>query len=163
MVKTAEGPVLEIAAVLVKIILEGIVMTQVVDQQEQRWIYNQRTGQLRHPNGWIDPHRGYSGAPGYVNNPEAEHLPNQGPIPRGQYRMERAVLHPVNGPMTIPLSPRGHNMRGRTGINAHGDRRGNLNRDASLGCPILILRQRRAMDSSGVRRFDVVDEPEWQQ
>lgn len=135
----------------------------IVQQPEQRWLYNQRTGQLRHPDGRLDPDRGYSGIPEYLNNPDAEHLEGQGPIPRGQWRMGNAFTSNRTGPLSIPLTPIGHNAHGRTVIQAHGDRRNNPNRDASQGCPILNRRQREAMSNSPVRRFDVVDEPEWQQ
>ena len=40
-------------------------MAQAATQQpEQRWVYNQRTGQLRHPDGRLVQERGYSGRSG---------------------------------------------------------------------------------------------------
>ena len=135
-------------------------MAQAATQQpEQRWVYNQRTGQLRHPDGRLDPHRGYSGAPGFVNSPEADHLSFQGPIPRGRWNIGRAY-NGNRGPVTMRLDPVGHNAHGRDDILIHGDR-SDAPQVASQGCVILNRQQRNTISASGVHRLDVVDEPEW--
>jgi len=138
-------------------------MAQAAAQQPgQRWLYNQRTGQLRAPDGRLAQERGYSGAPGFVNDPEAEHLRNRGPIPRGQWNIGNA-FNGTRGPVTMRLNPVDHNAHGRTDMQIHGDRRGNPNREASQGCIIFTRQQREAIMRSRVRRLDVVNEPEWQQ
>ena len=132
-------------------------------QQERRWIYNQRTGQLRDPDGRIVQERGYSGTPTHRNNPASENVVGQGPIPGGQWRIDNNVPQnrPSTGAYSIGIQPEGHNAHGRAGFYIHGDSRQNPG-TASRGCPIFSRRQREAIYNSGVRRFDVVNEPEWQ-
>lgn len=141
----------------------GNIMSQAAAQQpERRWTYNQSTGQLRDPNGRLIQGRGYSGAPGYINNPEAEGLGFRGPIPQGTWRIGTVMDRPRTGPFSIELQPDGHTARGRNGFFIHGESERNRGQ-ASQGCPIFTRRQREAIRDSGVRRFDVVNEPEWQQ
>lgn len=124
------------------------------------WYYNQRTGQLRAPDGQVYTQRGYSGAPGFINNPEAEHLPFQGPIPRGRYRTGAVEDRANTGAFSIRLLPEGHDALGRTRFWLHGDSTRHPGQ-ASEGCPILPRLYREAIINSGDTLFEVVDEPEW--
>lgn len=140
-------------------------MTQADDnrREERRWIYNQRTGQLRAPDGRIAA-TGYSGAPGYVNDPASEALKGRGPIPKGRYRIGEPFTSRATGPHSIPLQPEGHDAHGRTAFQIHGDNARRPPRSSSRGCPIFGRGIREAITHSraqGARAFDVVDEPEW--
>jgi len=100
---------------------------------------------------------GYSGAPGFVNNPEAEGRRNQGPIPRGKWRIGRPVqVHPRLGRIVIPLTPDGHSAKGRSAFLIHGD---SLSRPgtASQGCIILPYAVRLFVASSGEVELVVTD------
>jgi hypothetical protein len=124
------------------------------------WLYNQKTGQLRDPQGRLCPGRGYSGAGPRKNLPEAENIPNAGPIPKGAYAIGPATSS--RGPLTLPLSPVGHNARGRTLFRIHGDSAKQPG-EASAGCIILARPLREAINSGKTRLLLVVDEPEWPQ
>jgi len=79
------------------------------------WVYEQKTGRmLRHG---VLVAVGYSGAPGFINDPESEGIAAHGPIPRGLYRMT-AVVHESKtvGPLAIALAPVGHDARGRCAL-----------------------------------------------
>ncbi len=98
---------------------------------------------------------GYSGAPGFVNNPEAEGRRNQGPIPRGRWKIGRPTqVHPRLGRLVIPLTPDGHDAKGRSAFLIHGD---SLRRPgtASQGCIILPYAVRLFIASSGIRGLSV--------
>lgn len=100
------------------------------------WTYSQSTGELRHDGAWVGT--GYSGA-GLLassgrNNPAMQHMPNQGPLPAGQYRIGAAYSHPQKGPTSMNLTPAGHNALGRSGFMIHGN---NVQNIASQGCIIL--------------------------
>lgn len=81
---------------------------------------------------------GYSGAPGFVNDPAAEHLPGRGPIPRGRWFTRPAFRHERLGPAAIGLIPmEGWEVPGnRSGFYIHGDN-SSLSQTASNGCIIL--------------------------
>jgi Protein of unknown function (DUF2778) len=109
------------------------------------WIYHQSTGQLvyRAPHGAAGHQvshvlgRGYSGAPGSVNNPANESIANTGPIPRGRWHIGNMEPHHSHlGPHVMSLTPVGHNAHNRTAFYIHGDNE-LLNRTASNGCIIL--------------------------
>lgn len=136
-----------------------------VAHRERHWLYNQRTGQLRDPDGNLDSVRGYSGRPDeYRNNPAMEGVRDKGPIPAGMWRIDDAVPQdrPKTGAYSIRIYPDGHDARGRTMFFIHGDSKEHPG-DASEGCPIFTRQQRERIYGSGVRRFRVVDEPEWPQ
>jgi hypothetical protein len=122
------------------------------------WLYNQRSGQIRDPQGRLCADRGYSGAEPYKNVPGAEALRNAGPIPKGTYAIEPAVTS--RGPLTLPLLPVGHNACGRTDFRIHGDSRTRPG-TASTGCIILPRSARELISSSKDRSLVVVDEAEW--
>ena len=117
-------------------------MTQVAQQPQRQWMYNQRTGQLRNPDGQLDRARGYSGVRAFVNNPAAEAMAFQGPIPRGAYIVGRDTG--TRGPRTLVLDPDGHRAHDRTELRIHGDSLEHPG-DASTGCIILNRRQRDAI------------------
>lgn len=145
-----------------------------VDPLGLHWIYNQSTGQLQ----WIsfapdlespprdignatsdlptprDVDYGYSGKGEGLNNPDWQDVPNQGPIPAGQYRFGK----PNNrkGPLTLPLTPHPSNdMFDRNAFLMHGDN-GCACHSASSGCVIMQKITRRWIASSGDRQLIVV-------
>jgi type VI secretion system (T6SS) effector TldE1-like protein len=64
---------------------------------------------------------GYSGAPGYVNDPSAVSLQGEGPIPMGTYTIEQPINDATTGPFSLPLTPSPENeMFGRSGFLIHG-------------------------------------------
>jgi hypothetical protein len=78
---------------------------------------------------------GYSGDQTYYNNPDAQSIKNEGPIPQGQYDIGKVDNH--KGPNTIDLSPADTNtMYSRDNFLIHGDNSG-ANHTASQGCIIL--------------------------
>jgi len=99
-------------------------------------------------------YHGYSGAPGYVNDPSKEEIANRGPIPRGRWRID---LHPdgSHGPFTLHLSPVGHNAHGRNRFRIHGENHQHPGA-SSTGCIILSLAARQAIVQSGDNNLLVV-------
>jgi len=112
------------------------------------WTYSQSTGQLKH-NGTVVG-TGYSGAGMTTatgrNNPAMQSLHNQGPIPQGHYHIGTAYFHRHKGPITMNLTPVGHNAFGRTEFRIHGDNAAN---NASEGCVILGPTIRHQISASG--------------
>lgn len=100
------------------------------------WTYSQSTGELRHNGASVGT--GYSGAGLSVssgsNNPAMQHIPNQGPLPVGQYQIGASYSHPQKRPTSMNLTPAGHNALGRSGFMIHGN---NVQNNASQGCIIL--------------------------
>jgi len=85
---------------------------------------------------------GFSGAPGYINDPESQCLADRGPLPRGWYKMT-GPEHSVTK-KAIRLTPiKGTEMCGRFGMLIHGDSIENPG-TGSKGCIILplIIRER---------------------
>jgi hypothetical protein len=112
------------------------------------WTYFQSSGELRHNGVLIGV--GYAGA-GMTsatgrNNPAMEGIPNQGPIPAGQYHIGNAFNHPQKGPLSMRLTPIGHNALGRSGFMIHGN---NVQNNASQGCIILGPAIRQQIAGSG--------------
>lgn len=81
---------------------------------------------------------GYSGHGAGVNNPIAEAIHAEGPIPRGVWRIGTWIDHPRLGPLSFRLYPfpSGRSVFGRSGFLIHGDNR-KRNRSASTGCIVL--------------------------
>lgn len=106
------------------------------------FIYGQRTGTM-----WLKSQsddniigKGYSGKKGASrNNPQAEEKPQEGPIPKGLYKIGAPIKHRRLGKMAMPLYPVGHTAHGRTGFYIHGD---NAAGDASTGCIIMPMNTR---------------------
>jgi hypothetical protein len=85
------------------------------------WIYQQSTGKMLDPNGLIIGY-GYSGKGVSKNNPEAQTLPNFGPIPEGYYNIGEPHDTVTHGPFVLPLTPDPQNkMFGRSAFLIHGD------------------------------------------
>ena len=105
------------------------------------WHYNQSTGRLTRNGAFVGT--GYSGKGQGYNNPLLDQVPNVGPIPRGTYRIGRPTTHPAKGPLTMSLTPIGHDAHGRTGFLLHGESIAHPGA-ASEGCIVLkrVLRQR---------------------
>ncbi len=117
------------------------------------WTYDSRTGAFGHGAGLITT--GYSGIGSGRNNPALETARNVGPIPRGRYRIGAAMDHPRLGPVVMPLTPDGHDAKGRTEFFIHGD---NLNHNASHGCIILNRNTRQAIAHDKDKVLDVTVE-----
>jgi lipoprotein-anchoring transpeptidase ErfK/SrfK len=81
---------------------------------------------------------GYSGAPGCINDPAKERLPDRGPIPRGKWEMTFEPHHPVFG-ACYKLEPVGHTAHGRTEFFIHALVNEN-SRDGSKGCIVMPMR-----------------------
>jgi Protein of unknown function (DUF2778) len=80
---------------------------------------------------------GYSGAPGFVNDPTKISVPNQGPIPVGLYTISPPRNTLDHGPEAMPLAPDlANQMFGRFGFWCHGDNEHDPG-TASEGCVIL--------------------------
>lgn len=118
------------------------------------WQYSQSTGQVTWNGQAVSV--GYSGRGAGRNNPQLEHMRDIGPIPRGQYSIGAAHIHPGKGPLTMTLTPVGHTARGRTAFLIHGDSR-NHPGDASEGCIILPPDIRRRISASGDTDLEVVE------
>ena len=117
------------------------------------WVYSQRTGEIRHNGVMIG--RGYSGKGVGKNNPHMQNVGFEGPIPRGLYCIGQAYHSARRGPLTIKLTPIGHNALGRTNFRIHGDNR-EMNFTASKGCIILSRPIRERIINSGDTRLEVV-------
>lgn len=119
------------------------------------WQYSQRAHLLTH-NGEVVSNGAYSGKGAAKNNPAMEMVRNQGPIPRGQYKIGVARKHPAKGPITMSLAPVGHQAYGRTAFLIHGDSISNPG-NASEGCVILEYAIRARIAASGDTVFNVVE------
>jgi hypothetical protein len=117
------------------------------------WMYFQRTGDIVH-NG-EHTGQGYSGKGSYCNNPLFEYLPDEGPIPKGRYRIGHAYHSSALGPYTMNLTPVGHNARGRTLFRIHGDSRRTPG-GASSGCIVLSLDIRQKISASKDTNLEVI-------
>ena len=116
------------------------------------WVYSQSTGELRHGGNLIGI--GYAGRGIGRNEPDNQHLPATGPIPRGFYTIGKAYKHAKLGPVCMNLEPDKENkMFGRSLFRIHGN---NLKNDASLGCIIMGPAIRRLVAFSNDRRLEVV-------
>lgn len=117
------------------------------------WMYFQRTGDIVHNVEYVG--QGYSGYGGYCNKADFEHVRNQGPIPRGWYRIGHARKSSSTGPYTMNLIPVGHDAHGRTLFRIHGDSRTTPG-GASTGCIILPLVIRKKIAESGDTDLQVI-------
>ena len=92
---------------------------------------------------------GYAGNGEGRNNPDAEHIRNVGPLPKGIYKVARSITSDHLGPLVFRLWPNPRNrMYGRSGFLIHGD---NARGDASRGCIILARPAREAVEKFNVR------------
>ena len=96
---------------------------------------------------------GYAGNGEGRNNPDAEHIRNVGPLPKGIYQVARSITSVHHGPLVFRLWPNPRNrMYGRSGFLIHGD---NARGDASRGCIILARPARQAVEELNVRSLCV--------
>jgi hypothetical protein len=129
------------------------------------WVYSQASGQLTHvdANGNVDytANGGYSGFGQGLNNPAMQSVQSQqpgdpaGPIPQGQYSIGMPHNSPNTGPMTMNLTPIGHNALGRTLLRIHGDNASH-NNTASTGCIIETPNVRNRIANSNDNCLQVV-------
>jgi lipoprotein-anchoring transpeptidase ErfK/SrfK len=102
------------------------------------WTYHQSNGLLEYRWEHNVHHvgRGYSGAPGAVNNSHMEAIHFKGPIPRGHYHIGPMGQRPNLKWPVMTLTPVGHKAHNRTHLLIHGDNQ-NGNQTGSNGCIIL--------------------------
>ncbi len=119
------------------------------------WLYAQSTGQLTNAAG-ENCARGYSGNPACRNDPAAQARHNQGPLPRGLYKIGVPVDREIEGPYVLPLAPSYDNhMFGRSGFLIHGDKIGDPG-NGSEGCIVLDRQAREAIVASGDLLLEVI-------
>lgn len=115
------------------------------------WIWKSDKGEL-----WKDGKlvsKGYSGAPGFKNDPVVEGIRNKGPIPRGMWKLGKVIVkHPKLGGNVIPLTPVGHKALGRSAFLIHADSI-KAPGTASQGCIILPAPVRAVMAASQDREL----------
>ena len=101
--------------------------------------------------------RGYSGAPGFVNDATAVRLSNRGPLPPGVYDvLPGEERHRRLGNPSFVLRPQpGADLFGRGGFLVHADNR-RENQSASEGCIVADQSARRWMQSRNVTELTVV-------
>lgn len=118
------------------------------------WVYQQSTGELSHNGAIVGV--GYSGHDEYKNCPEAQNIPDLGPIPVGNYTLGPPFTHPHTGPLTMRLSPEpGNDMYGRAGFLCHGDSLGSPG-SASNGCIVMSRPIRLQMAESDDNDLTVI-------
>lgn len=116
--------------------------------------YAQKTGNIAIRNTFVG--LGYSGHGVGLDNPDKEDMQNVGPIPRGEWRIDRwDDHHGEKGPQVAVLSPIGHDAHGRSAFLIHGDN-SDLNHSASHGCIIASRPIRDAIRASGETVLTVV-------
>lgn len=119
------------------------------------WMFNISAGAISQDDTYIGD--AYAGAPGYVDEPDAEGMVGKGPLPEGWYTMCPPINKPESvGEYAIELIPDPENdMKGRSGFFCHGDNP-QMNHSASDGCIVAVLPIRQRMWTSGDRRIEVV-------
>jgi len=119
------------------------------------WTYRQSTGVLLRDG--LPVGQGYAGHGAGKNNPALQNVGEIGPLPRGRYRMERALNSLSLGPSVIPLAPLATNvMFGRGGFFIHGDSVEHPGQ-GSCGCICLPLAQRLMIIHSGDADLEVIE------
>ncbi|WP_380180946.1 tlde1 domain-containing protein [Kalamiella sp. sgz302252] len=119
------------------------------------WTYNVMLKTFKH-NGVYEFRARYAGAPGYKDNPEYECLKEQGPLPRGKYRIVGVPFtHKKAGLFTLRLEPdKNNSMCGRSGFLIHGDSKTKPG-TASNGCIVLDPKFRERIWQSGDKELIV--------
>lgn len=119
------------------------------------WTYKQRTGELTHDGQHIWD--GYSGFEEGKNAPEAQNVPNVGPIPQGAWTIDKpAYDSPDHGPHVMRLIPKPEtNTFGRSGFLMHGDSVQHAG-SASHGCIIMPRFVRDQVSTSPDQNLEVV-------
>ena len=101
----------------------------------------------------------YSGAPGAVNDPSQEAIPDVGPIPRGEWVIVGPPQNTLeHGPYVLGLYPtNGTETFGRSGFLIHGDSQEHPGQ-ASKGCIIADRVTRTRIYQSGNPQLTVTSE-----
>lgn len=120
------------------------------------WTYEQSSGQMSRNGTRLA--KGYSGAPGAVNDPNKQDQKGIGPIPQGKYSIGAPENTSGHGPYVLPLWPDPANqMFGRSGMLIHGDEVEHPGLQlASHGCVILPFTARTFIWGSGDHDLEVV-------
>lgn len=119
------------------------------------WIFEQGYGRLRDANG-LGVGFGYSGHGEGKNNPDLQHRPNVGPLPRGTYSINAPHTSGTHGPYVMALTPKATTQTfGHDGFLIHGDSIAAPG-TASLGCLILARPLRERIWDSGDHELLVV-------
>lgn len=117
--------------------------------------YHQRSGQMVADDGVVLD-TGYAGKGSSKNDPDAQDVPNEGPLPRGLYTILAPVDTKTHGPYVLWLEPDAANqMCGRSSFGIHGDSVVHPG-EASEGCIILPRSIRELIWQSGDHRLEVV-------
>lgn len=123
------------------------------------WTYHQKSGKLFHNGVFVAT--GYSGQPGYKNDPTKQHLRALGPVPRGKWKITERYDSKNVGPYTLKLQAVDdrfddvHDETKRSAFRIHGDSIKNPG-TASNGCIILGRPIRERIWKSGDRDLEVV-------
>lgn len=119
------------------------------------WTYEVITGKLTHDDALIGI--GYSGHEQGLNSVDHEQDHDIGPIPRGQWTIERFFDDPGGkGLLVAHLTPmEDTNVFARSGFMIHGDNE-HLNHSASHGCVILGRTYRDQIMASSDRTLTVI-------
>lgn len=111
-----------------------------------RWLYSQRSGELSRDGVHIA--FCYSGFGPAKNEPSAQELPDQGPIPRGLWTFGALSTSTLHGPVARHLiAAKGTDTFGRDGFLMHGDSVARPG-EASHGC-IIASRPARELARDG--------------
>lgn len=120
------------------------------------WTFEQSTGIMYDPSG-AELARGYSGAPGFIDDPADQSMPDEGPIPQGKYSIGPEFDGAETGPDSLPLTPDPANQEfGRGGFLIHGDSIAHPG-CGSKGCIVLPPTARALITGSTDKELQVVD------
>lgn len=118
------------------------------------WVFKIRTGEMYHNNTKVAT--GYSGKGKYKNDPAFTDIPNEGPLPVGNYTIGAPRTSTKTGPYAMDLTPNAANkMNGRSAFQIHGDSIKNPG-TASSGCIIMPRNIRELIWNSGDRDLSVI-------
>jgi len=119
------------------------------------WTYTQSSGNLTDSSGKLIA-TGYSGLGIAKNDPLAQMIHNQGPIPVGRYHIEEPIDSSTHGPYAMHLTPYPDNeMYGRSAFLIHGDSLSHPG-TASDGCIIMPPQTRHTIWQSGDHELEVI-------
>jgi Protein of unknown function (DUF2778) len=125
---------------------------------EPNYTYVIDSGKMLLPSGLLLA-TGYSGAPGAVNDPSKQSIPDVGPIPEGTWIIGETYDDLETGEDTLPLTPaEGTDTFGRSEFRIHGDSiqfAGQMK--ASKGCIILSKYARDFISRSSCKTLVVIN------
>lgn len=120
------------------------------------WKYEQKTGRLFDLNAALVG-TGWSGQGIGKNNPDAQNIPNIGPLPRGVYTIGQPYHHPKLGPLTMNLTPDPANeMESRADFRIHGAAPAPDTETSSEGCIIQYHPVRQQVANSQDNQLQVI-------